>query len=142
MLSSGKTLKITSQLYSGRDNGWTREDFHSRCDYKQRTVSLFLIADGDCIGGYTSQHWDGSDKLKADNTAFLFNLTHSRHFPSKGTGIDIFCGRLYGPCFDGGGSDSELAAYSPFKYNNKCKSTANKPGYEIPLVGGINQLTN
>jgi hypothetical protein len=41
MLSSGKTLKITTQLYSGRDNGWTKNDFNSRCDDKQRTVSLF-----------------------------------------------------------------------------------------------------
>jgi hypothetical protein len=41
MLSSGKTLKITTQLYSGHDNGWTKKDFHNRCDNKQRTVSLF-----------------------------------------------------------------------------------------------------
>jgi hypothetical protein len=120
MLSSGKTLKITTQLYSGRDNGWTGEDFHSRCCDKQRTISLFQIADGDCIGGYTSQQWGELWEYKADNTAFLFNLTHFRHFPSNGTGKDIYINNRYGPYFDGGGKDSELSPFTPFNGNKKC----------------------
>jgi len=84
--SSNKTLIITTLLYSGHLHGWNWKDFHSRCDSKGRTVSLFQIKDGDCIGGYTSQCWDDSRKFKADSSAFLFNLTRSRHFPSMATG--------------------------------------------------------
>ena len=41
-------------------------------------------------------------KFKADNSAFLFNLTSFLHFPSKGAaGKDIGCGSNLGPCFVG-----------------------------------------
>ena len=103
---------------------------------------MFQIEQGDCIGGYTSQCWQSlRDKYKEDSSAFLFNLTRSRHFPSKATGNDIYCGSNYGPCFYGGGA-SDLVAYPPFNGKDKCISWANKPGYDIPLVDGKNQLTN
>jgi hypothetical protein len=135
--------RVTSTLlYSGHLHGWNKKDFHSRCDSKGRTVSLFQIEQGDCIGGYTSQCWESTGKYKADSSAFLFNLTRSRHFPSKATGKDIYCGSAYGPCFSGVG-DSELGAiYEPFNGKDKCGSWANNISYKIPLVDGINQLTN
>ena len=100
------------------------------------------MKDGDCIGGYTSQHWDGSSTWKADSSAFLFNLTHSRHFPSKATGKDIYCSSSYGPCFSGGRGSELSASNEPFNGDNKCLSNANKPGYNIPKVDGKNQLKN
>jgi hypothetical protein len=141
--SGSKTLIITTLLYSGHLHGWNVKDFHDRCDSKGRTVSLFQIKDGDCIGGYTSQCWESPEswKLKADSSAFLFNLTRSCHFPSKATGKDIFCSSSYGPCFHGG-NGPELATWGPFNGKDYCGSWVNKPGYNIPLVDGINQLTN
>ena len=97
---------------------------------------------GDCIGGYTSQHWNESRKFKADSSAFLFNLTHSRHFPSKATGKDIYCSNNYGPRFSGSGIGELGATFEPFNGNNNCYSYANYPGYRIPEVEGKNQLTN
>jgi len=88
------------------------EDFHSRCDKKEKTVSLFQIKDGDCIGGYTSQCWESCvypGDYKVDRRAFLFNLTRSRE---------------------------------PFNGKDNCRSWANEPGYNIPEVDGKNQLTN
>ncbi len=134
-------------LYSGHLHGWKIKDFHYRCDSKGRTVSLFQIKDGDCIGGYTSQHWGSPEKwggmLKADISAFLFNLTRSRHFPSKATGKDICCRSDFGPYFIGIGGMGELGARDqPFNGKGKCFSYSNQPGYNIPLVDGKNQLTN
>ncbi len=40
--------------YRGSDHGWKAEDFHERSDYKDWTVSLFKIKDGDCVGGFTT----------------------------------------------------------------------------------------
>ena len=133
-LLGSKSLKITTRLYSGSDDGWKHKDFHRQCDKKGKTVSLFQIKDGDCIGGYTSQHWD---KLgtKADSSAFVFNLTHSRHFPSQATGKAIKCDSYYGPCFSSGGSSDLTAGNEPFNDNNKCWSNANEDAYKIPLVG-------
>ena len=139
MLSSGKTLRITKRLYSGRDDGWADDDFHRLCDGKERTVSLFQVADGDCIGAYISLHWGGSG-CKADSAAFLFNLTHSRYFPSIGSRDNIACFSWVGPYFYTG--SVELLANSPFNGDNMCFSYTNKPGFKIPLKGNINQLTN
>jgi hypothetical protein len=143
-LLGSKSVTLTL-LYSGHLHGWKFEDFHSRCDSKGRTVSLFQIEQGDCIGGYTSQCWEElgwCGKCKADSKAFLFNLTRSRHFPSKATGDDIYCSSYYGPYFSGGESP-ELGAWDePFNGKEKCSSWVNHPGYKIPLVEGKNDLTN
>jgi hypothetical protein len=45
---------LTTLLYSGSIHGWMVKEFHSRCDGKGPTISLFKVKDGDCIGGYTS----------------------------------------------------------------------------------------
>ncbi len=130
-LLGSKSLKITTCLYSGSDNGWKWKDFHRQCDNKGKTVSLFQIKDGDCIGGYTSQHWDQSDTFKDDSSAFVFNLTLSRHFPSKATGKDIKCRINWGPTFSGGVSDL-TACNEPYNGNYNCYSYANQDSYKIP----------
>jgi hypothetical protein len=50
----GNKLLFTTLLYSGSIHGWRFKDFHSRCDGKRPTISLFKVKDGDCIGGYTN----------------------------------------------------------------------------------------
>jgi hypothetical protein len=142
-LLGNKPITLTL-LYSGHLHGWNWKDFHSRCDSKGRTVSLFQIKDGDCIGGYTSQCWESLEKgkCKADSSAFLFNLTRSRHFPSKATGKDIYCHIFCGPCFSGDGLTELCALGEPFNGKYRCESFAKMPGYMIPLVDGKNQLTN
>ena len=50
----GNKLLITTLLYCGSIHGWNYIDFHSRCDGKSPTISLFKVKNGDCIGGYTS----------------------------------------------------------------------------------------
>ena len=141
----GNKPVTSTLLYSGHLHGWNYKDFHSRCDSKGRTVSLFQIEQGDCIGGYTSQCWEiGLGKWKADSSAFLFNLTRSRHFPSKATDRDIYCVDNCGPYFYGG-DDDELVAHPPFNGKDKCRSWAKGKGYNIPLGGFLrktNQLTN
>ena len=42
--------------YRASTDGWSAQDFHSRCDNKG---TVFLFKASDCIfGGYTDQHWD------------------------------------------------------------------------------------
>ena len=138
----GNKKLVTTLLFRGSQHGWEDKDFHSRCDNKGKTVSIFQIEDGECIGGYTSQHWDESSKHKADSSAFLFNLTHSRHFPSKATGKDIYCRSDFGPRFRGGNYSELCVNCQPFNGKDNCISCANQPGYNIPVVDGKNQLTN
>ncbi len=50
----GNKSFVTYMLYRGSDHGWEWKDFHSRCDYKGPTISLFKVKDGDVIGGYST----------------------------------------------------------------------------------------
>jgi hypothetical protein len=131
----GNKPVTSTLLYSGKLHGWYGKDFHSRCDSKRRTVSLFQIEQGDCIGGYTYHCWESlwENKWKADSSAFLFNLTRFRHFPSKATGKDTYCRGNYGPYFSGGYGDELVALNQPFNGKDNCCSYANKPAYNIPL---------
>jgi hypothetical protein len=51
----GNKQLVTTLLYSGSIHGWKAKDFHSRCDGKGPTISLFKVKNtGECIGGYTN----------------------------------------------------------------------------------------
>ncbi len=50
----GNKRFVTYMLYRGSDHGWECKDFHSRCDNKGPTISLFKVKDGDVIGGYST----------------------------------------------------------------------------------------
>ena len=63
--------------YRGSEHGWGYNDFHSRADDKDWTVSLFKILDGDCVGGFTTMLWHDRFNVRDDN-AFLFNLSCAR----------------------------------------------------------------
>ena len=140
----GNKRLVTVMLYRGSDHGWKYVDFHSRCDHKGPTICLFKVKDGDCIGGYTTAQWSNpsDDYYVGDIDAMLFNLSCSRQFPSKQSAKDIWCRNDYGPHFSGGNGGELSARHEPFNGDNKCHSWANKPGYGIPLEGGVNMLTN
>ncbi len=47
-------ILLTTLLFRGSVHGWKAKDFHSRCDGKGPTISLFKVKEtGECIGGYT-----------------------------------------------------------------------------------------
>ena len=71
----GNKRRITNPLYRASEDGWMHKDFHSRCDNKGPTISLFKIENGDCIGGFTNVQWQSERKYEHDSEAMLFNLT-------------------------------------------------------------------
>ncbi len=127
-------------LYRGSDHGWEWEDFHSRCDNKGPTISLFKIKDGDVIGGYSTAQWNSvsNGRYVGDSDAMLFNLSCQRHFPNKGDGHDIYCFTQKGPFY----GRRELVASSPFNGQGNCYSHSGMYAYGIPEEGGKNALTN
>jgi hypothetical protein len=51
----------------------------------------------------------------------LFNLSSRINFPSKQTGIDIYCRKDLGPCFSGSDFNGELDVWNePFNDDDKC----------------------
>ena len=66
--------------------------FHSLCDNKGPTVSLYLLNDGNIIGGYTPLQWDTSSGWKNDNETFVFNINSNLKCVKKDNNSDsIFC---------------------------------------------------
>jgi hypothetical protein len=94
--------KPTTLLYNGSAHGWQYKDFHSRCDLKAQTITLFKIKNGDCIGGYTSTYWSSFNAWVVDNESMLFNLSWCLKFPNKKAGWGIACYALEGPHFGDG----------------------------------------
>lgn len=75
-------------LYRASRDGWKYADFHSRCDGKGATVTLFRTDDGRVCGGYTSQNWEApsSSFYKTDAKAFVFSLDRQLVFPVQNNG--------------------------------------------------------
>ena len=70
-----KTIKSAKLLYrASRDGDYSQ--FHSKCDCKQNTLTLFKAKNGRRFGGFANQpfcskiEWVGID----DNNAFVFSL--------------------------------------------------------------------
>ena len=129
-------------LFRGSRDGWEHEDFHSRCDMKGPTITLFQIKNGDCIGGFTQSNWHSSSIVKKkENNSLIFNATSQKYFPCIDNRFDISSAKKSGPYF--GGFECELGAlYSPYNGDKCCRSWANCRGYKIPLENNLNSLTN
>ena len=62
-------------LYRMSRDGESIKTFHRLCDNKGPTVTLYLLYDGNIIGGYTPLHWDTHSGWKKDNDTFVFNIS-------------------------------------------------------------------
>jgi hypothetical protein len=104
-----------SLLYRATRNGFSSGVFHSKCDGKSNTLTIFKAKESSYIfGGFTSVSWDRSKKHKSDQNAFIFSLTNKDNTPLK-MKIDsnehkyaIRCHPKFGPIF-GSGDDIFIA---------------------------------
>ena len=97
-------------LYRASQDGFGSNDFHSKCDNKSKTLTIFKASESSNIfGGFTSVAWEspllGSGKCKSDPNAFLFSLTNkdNKACKMKIKPIQhqhaIYCHSEYGPTF-------------------------------------------
>jgi hypothetical protein len=95
-----------SLLYRGTRDGLGAQDFHSRCDNKSPTLSIFKAHDSSYIfGGFTTVSWDSTSEFKSDPNAFVFSITNKDNTPVK-MKVDpnksqyaIRCDSKFGPTF-------------------------------------------
>jgi hypothetical protein len=119
-------------LYRGSDHGWDPRNFHSRCDGKGRTVSIFESAVGYLAAGYTSLPWASEGGDKEDSSAFLCALTNKMQLFKPGNPKKaVYHASCYGPSWYG-----SLAAYhSPMNSVDGGYCFTNEEGsgkYRIP----------
>ena len=67
-------------LYRMTRDGPMAIDFHSRCDNKGPTVTIFKSSTGRRMGGYTGVSWQSSGFWNEDSSAFLISFDNLQRF--------------------------------------------------------------
>jgi len=119
-------------LYRGSRDGFSAQNFHSKCDYKGPTVTVIKSTTGHLFGGYNADSWDSTSGWKTNPQCFIFTLTNPHGYPptkfSYNHGNSSFCRSGYGPVF-GGRSGCDIVVHEngnaatnytnfPYSYND------------------------
>ena len=73
-----KKIKEIKLLYQATRDGDQGNDFHSRCDGKENTLTFIKSTNNKKFGGFTSVAWDQNDKYIKDENAFVFSLDNKK----------------------------------------------------------------
>ena len=118
-----------SLLYRGSCDGFRASDFHSRCDYKAKTLTIVKSTNGNIFGGFTSAQWKSTHSWQVDKNAFIFSLVNKENRPlifehSSNDTYSICSYEDYGPIF-GRGNDIFISDYSNTDTNTETNSFSN-----------------
>ena len=121
-----------SLLFRGSRDGFSANDFHSKCDGHSNTLTILKAKQTSYIfGAFTTVDWESSSwpgKYKSDPNAFIFSLTNKENKPMKMRPNKyenaVYTYAQYGPTF-GRGYDIFIAndantttdSYSNFGYS-------------------------
>ena len=92
-------------LFRMSRDGKTAINFHSKCDFKGKTLILIETTDGKRIGGYSMHEWGTEDRKKYGEYIWLFNLEKNIWKYSLMKGMNycgIICKFDNGPSFENG----------------------------------------
>ena len=104
-------------LYRASRDGFKGANFHSKCDDRPNTISIFQTTKGYIFGGYTNAKWSCKGDYCYDDKAFLFSLVNKfqKPFLCK-IGVPrhaIYCHQEYGPTFGASQDIYTTASSSP-----------------------------
>ena len=88
-------------LYKASKDGDSPEIFHSKCDGKGPTITIFKTKNNYIFGGYTDVSWDSESKESKNRpgkNTFLFSFNNMKIYPGVNGG-SIFCHKNVGPRF-------------------------------------------
>jgi len=91
-------------IFRGTRDGMYAQNFHSKCDGKGPTITLFRNDKGNIFGGYSPIKWSSSGGYQNGNRCFIFTLINiydiePTKFPSKNNGNELYFESNRGPCF-------------------------------------------
>ncbi|KAJ5070956.1 hypothetical protein M0811_01937 [Anaeramoeba ignava] len=67
-----------------RDNGWSNQTFHQKCDGKKETLVIIKSKNGCIFGGFTKDGFGSSGDFNPDKNSFIFTLKNPTNYtPSK-----------------------------------------------------------
>ncbi len=117
------SVKQWKLQYRATRDGFTAQNFHTKCDTVANTLTVVKSTNGNIFGGFTEKAWDSSNQYYSDPKAFIFSLVNKENKPFKvmctnGTNA-INCSAAYGPSF-GGGCDIYIASGSNANLTSSC----------------------
>ncbi|RNA15584.1 BTB POZ domain-containing KCTD21 [Brachionus plicatilis] len=99
-------------LYQATTDGFSAQNFHSKCDHAKKTLTIIKTTGNYIFGGYTEQSWDGYTEqswdgncgFKRDPNAFIFSFTNNVKAKINPAYYEeaIYCNSSYGPTFGSG----------------------------------------
>ena len=99
------TNKSWGLLYQASRDGFKANDFHSKADGVQGTLTLIKTVDNFVFGGYTEADW-GSNGYTYDENAFIFSLINDYNTTAKmnvkPNNYAIYASSFLGPAFGKG----------------------------------------
>jgi hypothetical protein len=124
------SVKQWKLQYRATRDGFTGENFHSKCDGIANTLTIIKSTNGNIFGGFTENAWKSTGGYYNDQKAFIFSLVNKENKPFKVMcsigGYAINCNSTYGPTFGGGfdihvssDSNSNQTSYSNFGHTYK-----------------------
>ena len=119
-LPSTKKLKLQ---YRATRDGFTAQNFHTKCDTAANTLTIIKSEHGNIFGGFTEKAWNSSGQYYADPKSFIFSLVNKENKSFKvnctnGVGA-IYCSSSYGPSFGNSTTGHDILIYSDSNANSR-----------------------
>ena len=120
--SSTKQWKLQ---YRATRDGFTAQNFHTKCDMAANTLIINKSTNCNIFGGFTEKGWDSTGNGYVDPKAYIFSLVNREKRPFKAMCTNgastIYCYSNHGPIFGSGhyilitsGSNADKTCYSNF----------------------------
>ena len=107
---------VYTLIYKATRDGDKAENFHAMCNSYINTVVIIKTSKGRKFGGFTHENWEGEDKNKIDNRAFLFSIDKKKIYNVNKNEEAIGCYKLNGPDFCGW----QIVVQDNFLTNKQC----------------------
>ena len=114
-------------LYDAKENGDKVSTYHSLCDNKGATLTIFSTNDNLILGGYLSVSFNENSGWIHDENAFLFSINPNEKYPSLDATYSFYGGKDRGPTF--GGYNIEI--FDNFLNNDKNKYNMNRVTFDF-----------
>ena len=135
-----KTIKGAKLLYRASRDGDANQ-FHSKCDGKENTVTFVKSKNGRKFGGFANKAFHSSNGWISDPNCFVFSLLHKECYYYNNNGYMIYGSSSHGPLWGYGNNGHDL--YMASGCLNNTTSTTGQSSFDYKgksnaLSGGKN----